>query len=236
MLPLDSPTQLPRLVREEAQAGDLVVCLGAGDITTWAYALPGQLEALARPRLNELARRPAGGARAGCCATPSWRPSPGSAWAGRRTLLFLPEDEDDLSASSRRWTRRVPVTPIGVGSNLLVRDGGVEGVVIRLGRGFGQVEPQATATRSAPAPAVLDAMLAKKAAEAGIAGLEFYRGVPGTIGGACVMNAGCYGVGDQGRAGRGLRAGPQRRARSMLSNARDGLHLPPLRRGGASGG
>jgi UDP-N-acetylmuramate dehydrogenase len=82
---------------------------------------------------------------------------------------------------------------IGVGSNLLVRDGGVEGVVIRLGRGFGGVEPRGENQIYAGA-AVLDANLAKAAAQAGIAGLEFFRGVPGAIGGACMMNAGCYGA------------------------------------------
>jgi UDP-N-acetylmuramate dehydrogenase len=79
-----------------------------------------------------------------------------------------------------------------VGSNLLVRDGGVEGVVIRLGRGFSRVEAQDGA-RIFSGAAVPDAVLAREAAKAGIAGLEFYRGVPGAIGGACMMNAGCYG-------------------------------------------
>jgi UDP-N-acetylmuramate dehydrogenase len=111
---------------------------------------------------------------------------------GPADLLFLPEDEADLAGFLKALDPAVPVTPIGVGSNLLVRDGGVEGVVLRLGRGFGQVEPLGEGRIRAGA-AVLDATLAKKAADAGIAGLEFYRGVPGTIGGACVMNAGCYG-------------------------------------------
>ena len=86
----------------------------------------------------------------------------------------------------------MPVTPIGVGSNLLVRDGGVEGVVIRLGRAFSKIEPRGEASVYAGA-ATLDAVLAREAGKAGIAGLEFYRGVPGTVGGACTMNAGCYG-------------------------------------------
>jgi UDP-N-acetylmuramate dehydrogenase len=87
----------------------------------------------------------------------------------------------------------VPVTPLGVGSNTLVRDGGVEGVVIRLGgRAFAKVEPRGESRIFAGA-AVPDAILAREAAKAGISGLEFYRGVPGSIGGACIMNAGCYG-------------------------------------------
>jgi UDP-N-acetylmuramate dehydrogenase len=112
---------------------------------------------------------------------------------GPAELIFLPEDEDDLAAFLKGLDPAVPVTPLGVGSNTLVRDGGVEGVVIRLGRGFAKVEPRA-GHRIFSGAAVLDAMLAREAAKAGIAGLEFYRGVPGSIGGALVMNAGCYGA------------------------------------------
>jgi UDP-N-acetylmuramate dehydrogenase len=86
----------------------------------------------------------------------------------------------------------VPLHVLGVGSNTLVRDGGVEGVVVRLGKAFAKVEPRGDARIYAGA-AVLDATLAREAGKAGIAGLEFYRGVPGSIGGALVMNAGCYG-------------------------------------------
>lgn len=112
---------------------------------------------------------------------------------GPADVLFLPEDEDDLAAFLKALDPAVPVMAIGVGSNLLVRDGGVEGVVIRLGRGFGTVEPRGDNQIFAGA-AVLDANLAKAAAQAGIAGLEFFRGVPGAVGGACMMNAGCYGA------------------------------------------
>ncbi len=111
---------------------------------------------------------------------------------GPAELIFLPEDEDDLAAFLKGLDPAVPVTPLGVGSNTLVRDGGVEGVVIRLGRGFAKVEPRGE-TRIFSGAAVPDAILAREAAKAGIAGLEFYRGVPGSIGGALVMNAGCYG-------------------------------------------
>ena len=111
---------------------------------------------------------------------------------GPADLLFLPEDEDDLAGFLAGLDPAVPVTAVGVGSNLLVRDGGVEGVVIRLGRAFSAVEPRGE-NRIFAGAAVLDAVLAREAAKAGIAGLEFYRGVPGAIGGACVMNAGCYG-------------------------------------------
>jgi len=112
---------------------------------------------------------------------------------GPAEVLFLPEDEADLARFLKGLDPAAPVTVLGVGSNTLVRDGGVDGVVIRLGRGFGRIEPRPGAQIFAGA-AVLDASLAREAAKAGIAGLEFYRGVPGSIGGACVMNAGCYGA------------------------------------------
>jgi len=111
---------------------------------------------------------------------------------GPADVVFLPEDEADLADFLNALDLSVPVIPIGVGSNLLVRDGGVEGVVIRLGRGFNAVEPLG-GNRIRAGSAVPDAILARKAAEAGIAGLEFYAGIPGTVGGAVVMNAGCYG-------------------------------------------
>ncbi|MDB5494934.1 MAG: murB [Phenylobacterium sp.] len=116
---------------------------------------------------------------------------------GPAEVLFLPEDEVDLANFLKGLDPGVPVTPLGVGSNTLVRDGGVEGVVVRLGRGFGRVEPSGKdrgEARIFAGAAVLDATLAREAGRAGIAGLEFYRGVPGSIGGACVMNAGCYGT------------------------------------------
>ncbi len=111
---------------------------------------------------------------------------------GPADVLFLPQDEDDLVAFLKGLEASAPVTVLGVGSNTLVRDGGVEGVVIRLGKAFGSVEPRGDSRIFAGA-AALDAALAREAGRAGIAGLEFYRGVPGSIGGALVMNAGCYG-------------------------------------------
>jgi UDP-N-acetylmuramate dehydrogenase len=111
---------------------------------------------------------------------------------GLADALFIPEDEDDLAGFLKGLDPAVPVLPLGVGSNLLIRDGGVEGVAIRLGRGFAKVESR-DGHRIQAGAAVPDAVLAREAAKAGIAGLEFYRGVPGTVGGALVMNAGCYG-------------------------------------------
>lgn len=111
---------------------------------------------------------------------------------GPADVIFLPEDEDDLAAFLKGLPADVPVTVLGVGSNTLVRDGGVDGVVIRLGKAFAKVEPRGE-NRIYAGAAALDAVVAREAGKAGIAGLEFYRGVPGTIGGALVMNAGCYG-------------------------------------------
>jgi UDP-N-acetylmuramate dehydrogenase len=112
---------------------------------------------------------------------------------GPADVLFLPADEDDLAAFLRGLDPAVSVTVLGVGSNTLVRDGGVDGVVVRLGKPFATVEPRGEGRIYAGA-AALDATLAREAGKAGIAGLEFYRGVPGSVGGALVMNAGCYGA------------------------------------------
>ena len=112
---------------------------------------------------------------------------------GPADVLFLPEDEDDLVGFLAALDPGVPETPIGVGSNLLVRDGGLEGVAIRLGRAFARIEARGGQQIYAGA-AALDAAVAREAGKVGIAGLEFYRGVPGTIGGALTMNAGCYGA------------------------------------------
>ena len=113
---------------------------------------------------------------------------------GPADLLFQPADEDDLALFLSRLPAEVPVTVVGVGSNLLVRDGGIEGVVIRLSaKGFGAVE-QVSGTRLRAGAAVLDKKLAAAALEAGIGGLAFYHGIPGGIGGALRMNAGANGT------------------------------------------
>jgi len=112
---------------------------------------------------------------------------------GPADVVFLPQDEADLAQFLKALDPAVPVTTLGVGSNTLVRDGGVEGVVVRLGKAFATVEPRG-GTRIYAGAAALDATLAREAARAGIAGLEFYRGVPGSVGGALTMNAGCYGT------------------------------------------
>jgi len=111
---------------------------------------------------------------------------------GAAEVLFIPADADDLAEFLKALDPTVPVLVLGVGSNVIVRDGGVEGVVIRLaGRPFAGITTDGeTLTAGTGA---LDAMLAKASARAGLAGLEFYAGIPGTIGGALTMNAGCYG-------------------------------------------
>ncbi len=109
---------------------------------------------------------------------------------GAADVLFQPADEDDLAAFLRALPEEVAVFPMGVGSNLIVRDGGLRAVVIRLGRGFNSIDVQGETVVAGAA--ALDAHVARKAAEAG-RDLTFLRTIPGSIGGAVRMNAGCYG-------------------------------------------
>ncbi|NOD74750.1 MULTISPECIES: UDP-N-acetylmuramate dehydrogenase [unclassified Ruegeria] len=109
---------------------------------------------------------------------------------GPADYLFQPADVEDLQTFLRGLPSDVPVFPMGVGSNLIVRDGGLRAVVIRLGRGFNGIEIEGnTVTAGA---AALDAHVARKAADAGV-DLTFLRTIPGSVGGAVRMNAGCYG-------------------------------------------
>lgn len=109
---------------------------------------------------------------------------------GPADWLFQPADIDDLAQFLAALDPEIAVFPMGVGSNLIVRDGGIRAVVIRLGRGFNQIEINgATVTAGA---AALDAHVARKAADQGV-DLTFLRTIPGSIGGAVAMNAGCYG-------------------------------------------
>jgi UDP-N-acetylmuramate dehydrogenase len=110
---------------------------------------------------------------------------------GPADWLYQPADAEDLSAFLTALDPGIPVFPMGVGSNLIVRDGGIEGVVIRLGRGFNAVRIEGTTVIAGAA--ALDAQVAKRAAEAG-RDLTFLRTIPGSIGGALRMNAGCYGT------------------------------------------
>jgi UDP-N-acetylmuramate dehydrogenase len=110
---------------------------------------------------------------------------------GPAEVLFRPADIEDLAGFLAARPAGLRIQVIGVGSNLLIRDGGFPGAVVRLPASFGKIETDGTRLRVGAA--ALDANVAKAAADAGIAGLEFLRGVPGTIGGALRMNAGCYG-------------------------------------------
>ena len=134
---------------------------------------------------------------------------------GPAEYLFEPADPDDLSRFLAALPGDMPVTAIGVGSNLLVRDGGIPGVVVRLGRSFSAIQRDGTRMRAGAG--AMDVTVARTARDAGIAGLEFLSGIPGTIGGALRMNAGAYGreIGDVlvsadalDRSGRAHRLGP----------------------------
>jgi UDP-N-acetylmuramate dehydrogenase len=111
---------------------------------------------------------------------------------GPAEVLYSPADEADLAYVLARMPAEIPVTIVGLGSNLLVRDGGIAGMVIRLARGFGDIRIEEGA-RLRAGTAVPDVKVARAAAEAGISGLSFYRGIPGCIGGALRMNGGAHG-------------------------------------------
>ncbi len=110
---------------------------------------------------------------------------------GPAEVLFMPKDEADLAHFLASTPDDIPVQVLGVASNTLIRDGGVRGVTVRLGPAFAKISTNGTQITAGSA--ALDAKVAREAAKAGIAGLEFYAGIPGTIGGALRMNAGCYG-------------------------------------------
>ncbi len=110
---------------------------------------------------------------------------------GPAEVLFRPADTADLAEFLAALPPQIPMTVIGIGSNILVRDGGIPGVVIRLGRGFAAIEVERDEIRAAAA--ALDRIVAFAAADAGLGGLEFLSGIPGSIGGSLRMNAGAYG-------------------------------------------
>ncbi len=110
---------------------------------------------------------------------------------GPAEMLVRPADADDLAALLAQLPNEVPVTVIGAASNLIVRDGGVHGVVLRLARGFSDIVVDAHGIIAGAA--ALDATVAERAAASGLSGLEFLSGIPGSIGGAVAMNAGAYG-------------------------------------------
>jgi UDP-N-acetylmuramate dehydrogenase len=110
---------------------------------------------------------------------------------GPAQVLFMPDGEEDLAYFLQHLSAEIPVMVVGLGSNLIVRDGGVPGVVIRLGRGFNEIAVEGTRIRAGTA--VPDVKVARTAQEEGLAGLAFLRGIPGGIGGALRMNGGAYG-------------------------------------------
>ena len=141
---------------------------------------------------------------------------------GPADWLFQPADEADLAEFLRALPEEMPVFPMGVGSNLIVRDGGIAGVVVRLGRGFNGIRVEGD--RVIAGAAALDAHVARRAAEAGV-DVTFLRTIPGAIGGAARMNAGCYGTytADAFVSARAVtRAGKV----VELGAGRDGLRLP----------
>ncbi len=111
---------------------------------------------------------------------------------GPAEVLMVPADEADLAYALARIPAEVPVLPLGLGSNIIVRDGGVPGIVVKLGRGFGAiaVEPDHVVRAGAAVP---DVKVARAAADAAVDGLAFFRGIPGAVGGALRMNAGAHG-------------------------------------------
>ncbi len=137
---------------------------------------------------------------------------------GPAQVLFQPADEEDLAAFLRAAPEEFPILPVGIGSNLLVRDGGVPGFVVRLSaKGFGEVE-RASETRLRAGAATPDKRVAAAALEAGLAGFHFYHGIPGGIGGALRMNAGANGVETRERVVE-VRALDRRGDLHVLSNA-----------------
>lgn len=110
---------------------------------------------------------------------------------GPAQVLFKPADAQDLQHFLKHTPQSIPLTVIGVGSNLLIRDGGVKGVVIKLGKGFNEIRVEGTTLTIGAA--ALDHTVALESAEQGLSGFEYFIGIPGTIGGAIKMNAGAYG-------------------------------------------
>ena len=140
---------------------------------------------------------------------------------GPAELLFQPADEDDLAAFLAALPGDVPVVVVGVGSNLLVRDGGVKGVVVRLSaRGFGRIAVEDDCVIRAGA-AVPDKRLAAAAREAGIGGFHHYHGIPGSVGGALRMNAGANGIETRERMVE-VRAVDRKGGKHTLTNAEMG--------------
>ena len=209
----------------------MVICMGAGDITKWAGGAAPTASAR-RGRANERASRPCRSVRGKLTADAPLAPLVWFKSGGTAEWLFEPADEEDLVAVPHELDPHVPVMALGLGSNLIVRDGGVPGVVVRLGKPFAKIE-QLDETTLRCGGGASGILVSSTARDHGIAGLEFLRGIPGTVGGFVRMNGGAYGreVKDILVSARlVLRVG--RRRRMAARQAR--LHLPPQRSAGGA--
>ena len=199
VVPLPNAGELAKIVHGLAGRGDLVVCLGAGNITQWAYALPGESEGAGRDRVGDSSpditpdlKAAMPELRGRLLANQSLAELTWFRVGGPAQVLFTPADEDDLAYFLKHLPKELPVYVVGVGSNLIVRDGGIEGVVIRLSpRAFGETKAEGDVVTAGTA--ALDKRVAETAAAANIGGMEFFFGIPGTVGGALRMNAGANG-------------------------------------------
>ena len=201
VVPLPGPDDLAEMVHSMARQGDFVVCLGAGTITTWAAALPGaiggtpgrqhQADRLIAPAPTRHLAERLPQLRGRVTADAELAPATWFRVGGMAEALVRPAGSDDLSAFLAALPLDVPVQVLGAASNVIVRDGGIPGVVLRLVRGFADIAVEADGVVAGAA--CLDATVAEHAAAAGLTGLEFLSGIPGSVGGAVAMNAGAYG-------------------------------------------
>ncbi len=210
---VDGPADLARNLRDLAADGDIVICMGAGDITKWAAGLADGVAKARKLNLPSRTREGRGGpVHDRTCPPPDPLPRAGGEYAvrgkikadaplaplvwfksgGNAELLFEPADRDDLVDFLKGLDPETPVMALGLGSNMIVRDGGVPGVTVRLGKAFAKIErlDEVTLKCGGGASGIL---VSSTARDTGIAGLEFLRGIPGTVGGFVRMNGGAYG-------------------------------------------
>ncbi len=186
-----------------AKPGDFVVCLGAGNITQLGGGAAGRTGGaagaahcgkcgmtMAAARITDLANS-LPPLRGRMQANAPLAPFTWFRVGGPAEVLVRPADAADLAQFLRALPLDIPVSVIGACSNLIIRDGGLPGVVIRLARGFGTIAVEGDGVVAGAA--ALDVTVAEHAAAAGLTGLEFLSGIPGSIGGAVVMNGGAYG-------------------------------------------
>jgi UDP-N-acetylmuramate--alanine ligase len=192
VLGLDAPEDLPGLIATLAKPGGAIVFLGAGSITNWAAGLEAALKESETRPIVAVPGHKLPKVRGSLVENASLKDLVWFRAGGAADTLFRPADLDDLCAFMAARPKDIPISVIGVGSNLLIREGGIEGVTIRLPSSFGKIE-QVGPNRLRVGAAALDSAAARAACDCAIAGLEFLRGIPGTIGGALAMNAGCYG-------------------------------------------